>query len=191
MQKQQAVDIIAAACGIGDLISVATMQIVPVWHRRNTADQLHLDAMGCMGSASSLGLGLALGAPARKVAVLDGDGSLMMQLGTLVTIGNLAPKNFYHFVFENGRYETSGNQPVPGSSTASIPDLATASGYASAHAFAEAEAFEGEIESILATSGPSMIVLDIEREEACTNWPSISMKDQVQNLHERLGGAAP
>ena len=74
MRRQQAVDIIAAACSMADLISVATMQVVPVWHARNTAGQLHVDALGCMGSASSLGLGLALGASERKVAVLDGDG---------------------------------------------------------------------------------------------------------------------
>ena len=162
------------------------MQVVPVWHRRNTAEQLHLDAMGCMGSASSLGLGLALGAPSRKVAVLDGDGSLMMQLGTLVTVGTLTPENFYHFVFDNGSYETSGNQPVPGSNTASIAALATASGYAAAHALAEANAFEAEIESILSAPGPAMIVLEVEREEACRNWPSLSMKEQVKTLRRRL-----
>ena len=105
MRRQHAVDIIAAACSVGDLISVATMQVVPVWHARNTAGQLYLDVLGCMGSASSLGVGLALGAPKRKVAVLDGDGSLMMQLGAL------GPGNYYHFVFENRTYETSGNQP--------------------------------------------------------------------------------
>ena len=61
-----------------------------------------------MGSASSIGLGLALARPERKILVLDGDGCLLMQLGSLVTIAALAPANFYHVIFENGRYETSG-----------------------------------------------------------------------------------
>lgn len=186
MKRQQAVEIIARACGAGDLISVATMQVVPVWHACDTSDQHHVDALGCMGSASSLGLGLALGAPTRKVAVLDGDGSLMMQLGSLVTIGEHAPSNYYHFVFENRAYETSGNQPVPGTSRGSIRDLAVAAGYASAHVFGIAETFAAAIEDVLAEPGPVMIVLQVEREEACKSWPKLSMKNQVKMLKERL-----
>ena len=186
MSRSQAVDIIAAACTVGDLISVATMQVVPVWHARNTAGQLHVDALGCMGSASSLALGLALGAPARKVAVLDGDGSLMMQLGSLVTIGELAPRNYYHFVFENRTYETSGNQPVPGTSRGSIRDLALAAGYASAKVYEEAEQFNVAIGGILSEPGPAMVVLRVAREEPCTSWPALSMKEQVKTLKQRL-----
>ena len=66
-----------------------------------------------MGSASSIALGIALAQPSRKVIVMDGDGSLLMQLGSLVTIAGAAPENLYHFVFENGVYATSGGQPLP------------------------------------------------------------------------------
>ena len=190
MRRQQVVEVLAAACSVGDLISVATMQVVPVWHARNTAGQLHLDALGCMGSASSLALGLALGAPERKVAVLDGDGSLMMQLGSLVTVGELAPTNYYHFVFENRAYETSGNQPVPGTSRGSIHDLALAAGSAKAHVLGDAETFKNSIDQILSETGPTMIVLQVEREEACKKWPALSMKEQVKTLKERLISAA-
>ena len=185
MRRQQAVDIIAAACSVEDIVSVATMQVVPVWHARNTAGQLHLDALGCMGSASSLGLGLALGKPSHKVAVLDGDGSLMMQLGSLVTIGELGPSNYFHFVFENGTYETSGNQPVPGSSRGSIRDLALGAGYVSAHVFEEAQAFEAAIGKIFTGPGPVMSVLRVQREEPTTQFPKLSMKEQVSVLKQR------
>ena len=57
-----------------------------------------------MGLASSHALGLALARPDKRVIVLDGDGSLLMNLGTLVTIGAVAPKNFVHFVGHNGSY---------------------------------------------------------------------------------------
>ncbi len=60
---------------------------------------------GAMGLASSHALGLALGRPDRRVIVLDGDGSLLMNIGTLVTTAEAAPKNLYHFVMENGTYE--------------------------------------------------------------------------------------
>ena len=67
-------------------ISVATMRGVAGWHARGGADELHIDCIGCMGGAASLGLGLALAQPERKVIVVDGDGSLLMQLGVLAGI---------------------------------------------------------------------------------------------------------
>ena len=69
---------------------------------------------GAMGLGSSHGLGLALGRPDKRVIVLDGDGSLLMNLGTLVTIAEVAPPNLIHFVCENGTYEANGAHPIPG-----------------------------------------------------------------------------
>ena len=66
---------------------------------------------GAMGQASSHGLGLALGVPDEKVVILDGDGSLLMNLSALATIANLAPPNLIHFVVNNGVYEVNGNFP--------------------------------------------------------------------------------
>ena len=67
-----------------------------------------------MGKASSFGLGVALARPDIKVVVLDGDGSLLMNLGALVTIAALAPKNLLHVVLQGSTYDTSGGQPTPG-----------------------------------------------------------------------------
>ena len=67
-----------------------------------------------MGLGSSHALGLALGRPDKRVLVLDGDGSLLMNLGTLVTIAEVAPRNLIHFVLENGTYEANGSHPTPG-----------------------------------------------------------------------------
>ena len=74
---------------------------------------LNYFSSGAMGLASSHGLGLALARPERRIIVLDGDGSLLMNLPTLVTIGRVAPKNFTHLVFNNGTYEANGGHPIP------------------------------------------------------------------------------
>ena len=71
----------------------------------NRPTPLNYLSHGAMGLASSHALGLALGRPDRRVIVLDGDGSLLMNLGTLVTTAEAAPKNLYHFVMENGTNE--------------------------------------------------------------------------------------
>ena len=90
---------------------------------------------GAMGQASSHGLGLALGAPNEKVLILDGDGSLLMNLGSLVTIANLAPHNLIHFVINNGLYEVNGNFPIPGNRNLSFEGLAREAGYATSYGF--------------------------------------------------------
>jgi thiamine pyrophosphate-dependent acetolactate synthase large subunit-like protein len=78
---------------------------------------------GSMGMASSIGLGLALARPHLQVIVLDGDGSLLMNLGSLATIGLLQPSNLVLIVMDNEEYATTGGQPTP---TAFGADLAAA-----------------------------------------------------------------
>jgi phosphonopyruvate decarboxylase len=116
---------------------------------------------GAMGLASSHALGLALGRPDRKVIVLDGDGSLLMNLGTLVTAAEAAPKNLYHFVCENGTYEANGGHPIPGRGTVSFAGLARSAGYNSVHEFSDLKIFEQQIGAILAEPGPVFVCLKI------------------------------
>ena len=78
---------------------------------------------GSMGLASSIGLGIALAKPDVRVIVLDGDGSLLMNLGSLATIGLLRPANLLVIVMDNEEYATTGGQATP---TAHGADLAAA-----------------------------------------------------------------
>ena len=67
--------------------------------------------IGSMGLASSIGLGVALKNPRKRVYVFDGDGNILMNLGSLTTIGKLKPKNLIHLVFDNQSHESTGGQP--------------------------------------------------------------------------------
>ena len=99
MERRKALELLASR--ITDEIVVATYSSASEWIE--IIDRpLNYFSSGAMGLASSHGLGLALARPDRRVIVLDGDGSLLMNLGTLVTIGRVAPKNFTHLVFQNG-----------------------------------------------------------------------------------------
>ena len=123
---------------------------------------LNYTAHGAMGLASSHGLGLALGRPDKRVIVLDGDGSLLMNIGTLVTAAVLAPKNFFHFVCENGTYEANGGHPIPGRGTVNFVGLAQASGYKKTYEFSDLKIFEQQVGAILAEQGPVFINLKVE-----------------------------
>jgi len=122
-------------------------------------------AHGAMGLASSHGLGLALGRPDRRVIVLDGDGSLLMNLGALVTIGEAAPRNFFHFVCENGTYEANGGHPTPGRGRIDFAGFARAAGYRTARTFTELTLFEQQIGALLLDEGPIFVDLKVKPSE--------------------------
>lgn len=117
---------------------------------------------GAMGQASSHGLGLALGAPNEKVVVLDGDGSLLMNLGSLVTIANIAPQNYFHFVSQNDTYEVNGNFPIPGAKCIEFDQMALAAGYRHAFSFSDLDRFDSRIGEILNLKGPVFVCLHIQ-----------------------------
>jgi len=184
MLKKEAIDVIARHRG--DALSVVTMQAAAPWHDIGQGKRLNVDASGCMGSAASLGLGLAIGCPERKVLVLDGDGSLLMQLGSLVTIVGEAPQNLYHFVFVNGLYESSGNQPIPAPRKFRFTSLATASGYPHALQYSQAQELDAAMPDILRRRGPVLIELEIARDDAAPRWPGVPMAQMVEGMRQQI-----
>ena len=84
--------------------------------------------LGSMGLAFPIALGVALAQPKRRIFALEGDGSLLMQLGSLSTIATLAPKNLTMVVMDNGVYQITGAQPTPAAAVADIVAIAVASG---------------------------------------------------------------
>ncbi len=122
-----------------------------------------------MGQATSLGLGLALARPDRRIIVLNGDGGMLMNLGSLVTITACAPKNLVVLVFDNGGYEVTGAQPTPGAPSGrkagdavDFAGLARASGFRSVHRFGTLEDWTDQLETVLAAPGPTFALLDVE-----------------------------
>jgi phosphonopyruvate decarboxylase len=151
----------ALAEHIADDIVVGAYSSAFDWIATRPGHALNYMSVGAMGLASSHGLGLALACPERRVVVLDGDGSLLMNLGTLVTIANVAPRNLIHCVSNNGAYEANGGHPIPGRDIVSFADLARGAGYRQVHEFSELEKFAAEIGDVLAGEGPIFIELKV------------------------------
>ena len=187
MQRNEAIAILAE--GRGAAVSVVTMQSVHPWHQAGQGETLHIDASQCMGSASSIGLGLALARPDKTVMVLDGDGSLLMQLGSLVTIAGQAPENLRHFVFANGLHQSTGNQQLPAAGRFDWVALAKAAGYANALRIEKAEDLIERLPEIWATPGPTLIELVIEREDREPLWAGVPMAKQTTLLKEQLAAS--
>ncbi len=172
-------------------VIVATYTTNREWPQVSDRPDLDLPFAGGMGKASSLGLGLAMARPDLKVAVLDGDGSLLMNLGSLVTIANMAPPNLIHFVFENGVYRTSGCQPIPGVAKISFAGFAKNAGYAHVHEFEDIGSLEGKIEAIMTGEGPTFVCLQIERSRSRCGFPyNRTSFDKISRFKEALASAS-
>jgi len=89
-------------------------------------NQLYM--VGSMGCVSSLGLGLALAQPRRRVVALDGDGALLMRMGAMATIGHQRPSNFVHVLLDNGVHDSTGGQATA-SPSVDFASVARACGY--------------------------------------------------------------
>jgi thiamine pyrophosphate-dependent acetolactate synthase large subunit-like protein len=117
--------------------------------------------LGSMGLAFPIALGVALAQPNRRVFALEGDGSLLMQLGCLSTIATLAPKNLTMVVMDNGIYQITGAQPTP-AARSDIVAIAAGCGLANSAWAADEEDFERLVEQSLTASGPMLIGVRID-----------------------------
>ena len=124
---------------------------------------------GSMGLASSIGLGLALARPELRVIVLDGDGSLLMNLGSLATIGLLRPANLVVVVMDNEEYATTGGQPTPTAHGADLEGAARAMGIGAAVTVRS----EGELRGALEKASGPMFVAAKVKESAPTAKPPL------------------
>lgn len=126
---------------------------------------LNLASVPLMGGASGLGLGLAMAQPERQVMVLDGDSSLLMELGTLAQIADVAPAKFIHFVFNNNlQFSGVANLDRPGRNL-DFCAVALGAGYASARKIATMEELAAAMPELLAQDGPHLVELAIQTPE--------------------------
>jgi sulfopyruvate decarboxylase subunit beta len=121
-----------------------------------------------MGQATALGLGMALARPDRRIIVLNGDGGMLMNLGSLVTISACAPANLVTLLFDNGVYEITGAQPTPGAPAGRVDragvdfaEIGRACGLGSVFRFDRLDAWDEGIAGVLSAGGPTLAVLDV------------------------------
>ena len=116
--------------------------------------------IGSMGLASSIGLGIALKKSNRKVYIFDGDANILMNLGSLTTVGSLKPQNFVHIVFDNNSHESTGGQPTS-SNSIKIDRIAKSANYKVFKTKSEKE-LRRLIEIAKKISGPLMILVKVK-----------------------------
>nr|AGZ94236.1 phosphonopyruvate decarboxylase [Kitasatospora sp. NRRL F-6133] len=149
----------------------------------------NLYVVGSMGCASSIGLGVALGAPRRKVVVLDGDGAALMRLEAMATIGHRAPGNLVHVVLDNEAYESTGGQPTA-SAGIDFGAIAAACGYRSRSDVRGAEPLRRAVARIDSQPGPHFVRVRIRPgSDPALGRPSLTPPEARARFMAEVGAA--
>lgn len=175
-----------------DEIVIHTMSTKSDWPYYSN-NELDFFVQGAMGYASSVALGVALGQPDRRVWVLDGDGSLLMNLATLSTIAGARPANLVHILLENGVYELTGRIPTAGATVTDLPAVARAAGYSEVHVLDEFAAVRDKLPGLLERSGPVFISIRVtERPREPMGSAALIKRapETAAHIHEYFVGAS-
>lgn len=147
-----------------DEVVITSMGVVRPWGRLSDSDLDFASADSAMGHTADLALGVALARPERRVLCLNGDGSMLMSLGTLATIVEAGVNNLVLFVIVNRTYEITGNQAVPGGASVDFAGMARAAGFASVHDFDDAGIYAAALPGILKDPGPIFVAVTVAPE---------------------------
>ena len=165
MNREKALDIILGQLP-KDVIVVSTTgktsrEIFEI--RKENAEPHHMDflTVGSMGHCSSIALGISISNPKRKVVCIDGDGALIMHMGSLSTVGQLNPKNFYHILINNEVHESVGGQSTS-ARYISIREIVSANGYKQVFFVNGEDRLIYQVGKFISQIGPNFLEVKIE-----------------------------
>src|SRR5262245_33946363 len=177
MTQRQALEVLAQHRGRH--VVITTMTAVGVWPEFSDTPLDFAYMPSAMGHGPSLALGLALAQDRRGVIVVNGDGSMLMNLGSLATLA-AHPADVYVIILDNGLYEVTGGQPTAGAGRCDFAALARAAGIGRVYSFNDFESWEKGAAAALAGAGPVVIHLRLEaRFGQKTPKPPRPMAEQI------------
>ncbi len=184
MTQREALEVLAAHRG--KRVVITTMGAGGIWPELSDTPLDFAYLPSTMGGGPALGLGLALAQTKRGVIVVNGDGCMLMNLGSLVTIAS-NPAELFLLIMDNGLYEVTGGQATAGSGRADFAGMARAAGIGRVFAFEALEQWRKGAAEALASPGPVVVVLKVEgRLGQKTPKPPRPMAEQIERLRDAL-----
>lgn len=166
LSREEAIQIVTAALGEKDVIVSTTGMISrELFEYRTAKEEGHerdFLTVGSMGHASQIALGIALAQPSRRVWCFDGDGAAIMHMGGMTIIGNKAPQNFIHVVFNNGAHDSVGGQPTVGLKI-DLPAMAQAVGYEHVYSCEQKSSLVELIDKVKSEEGPVLLEIKVKK----------------------------
>lgn len=166
LSREEALKIIVNSLSPKDIVVSTTGKLSrELFEYRKNLNQGHSSdflTVGSMGHSSQIALGIALNKPQRNVYCLDGDGALIMHMGSMAIIGQTSPNNFKHIIFNNESHESVGGQPTA-ASFINIPEIATACGYKSVFTARDHKELGEKLMLIKESQNPSLLEIKLTR----------------------------
>ncbi len=166
MSREEAIQTVAAALGEKDcIVSTTGMISRELFEYRAAMNQGHerdFLTVGSMGHASQIALGIALAQPDRRVWCFDGDGAVIMHMGSMAIVANKAPKSYVHVVFNNGAHDSVGGQPTVGLKI-NLPAIAKAVGYKANYSVDSKAELESVLDKINSFESPALIEIKVKK----------------------------
>ena len=169
-----------------DEIVVTSMSVAMPWARLSDGPLDFASVDSAMGHAADFAYGRALAQPRRRVIALNGDGSMLMCLGTLVTVAQRPAPNFTLVIGENGTYEVTGNQPVPGAGAVDFEALARGAGIREVHTIETEADFDAVLPLHFDGPGPAVFIWKIERADEPVPKPELPIRERAHRLRDAL-----
>lgn len=179
-----------------DAVVVACEENERLWNALSRRKELDIPFPDAVGQGISLGLGIALAQPQRKVVVLDTDGGLLANLGSMATVSGKEPPNLCHFLVQDGVYAYKGGVPIPNINKISFASMARGAGYTSVYEFQDLEELALQIEEVMQAPGPVFVCLKVKPDPALTaDFPDYdggeAMRRAFQTVKEVLERERP
>ena len=167
-------------------IIVTTMSVSDPWARLSDGPLDFAMVESTMGQAPPFALGLALAQPRRRVILLNGDGSTLMCLGSLITIAQNPPDNLTIVITENGTYEVVGNYPIPGAGQVNFETIARGAGFAHVHTIENNDDFDAHLPSHFEGKGSRIFIWKISQAEEPVPKPLLYIRERAARLRRAL-----
>ncbi|MCI0525900.1 MAG: thiamine pyrophosphate-dependent enzyme [Nitrospira sp.] len=158
MKRQEAIETVLRILNHELVIHCNGMVSREAFHALDRPENFYM--IGSMGLTASIGLGVALVRPDRKVVIFDGDGNVLMNLGTLTEVGAFKPQNFFHICFDNGVYGSTGNQPTLAQSI-NLDKVAKSAGYRIVKRVNDRIELEKAARDLLQQQGPIFLLVKV------------------------------
>jgi thiamine pyrophosphate-dependent acetolactate synthase large subunit-like protein len=161
MNRAQATRLLAEK--LRDEVVVANLGQATLDLQQAADRDLHCYTFGSMGQCSSIGLGIALARPDARVVSLDGDGSLLMNLGVLTTVATISPPNYAIVVWDNEVHMTTGGQPTATAYRTSLASIARGAGIEKVFEPHDEEELGAVFDRMLAEDGPFFVAVKVDK----------------------------
>ena len=169
-----------------DEVVISMMSLADPWARLSDGPLDYASVDSAMGHGADFAYGIAMAQPNRRVIALNGDGSMLMCLGSLVTMGQYPLTNFTLVIVENGTYEVTGNQPVPGFGRVDYAKIAQGAGIAEAKTLRSAREFDDALHDHFHAPGPAVFVWQVEQTSQPIPKPALPIKQRTERLIRAL-----